>query len=63
MRNLDRNATIQPTPARVELRGPSGRLYGYIDPRRMVIEVKNPRGGKSGHETEEIDLRQYLSKP
>lgn len=58
MRNLDRNATIQPTPARVELRGPSGRLYGYIDPRRMVIEVK-----RKGEQAEEIDLRQYLSKP
>ena len=34
--------TITPTPQPgfVELRGKSGRLYGYYDPHRQVIEVK-----------------------
>lgn len=36
-----------------ELRGPSGRLYGYIDLERMVVEFK--RGGQAA---ETIDLSQ-----
>ena len=41
--------------ARVELRGPSGRLYGILDLRTLTIEVK--RGGEA---REYIDLRQWL---
>lgn len=54
MRKLDKTAIIQPTQ-RVELRGSSGRLYGYIDPQRMVIEVK-----RKGEQPETIDLSKYL---
>lgn len=57
MRNLDKRGTLQPNDTRTELRGKSGRLYGYIDPQRMVIEVK-----RKGEPAEEIDLKQYLSK-
>lgn len=45
-----------PTPPRlIELRGPSGKLYGMLDPARMVIEFK--RGTGRG---EHIDLTPYL---
>lgn len=40
-------------PRLVPLRGPSGRLYGMLDPQTLVIEFR--RGGQ----TERIDLTQY----
>lgn len=58
-----RKPTIRPVPAPglVPLRGPSGRLYGYLDPATKTIEVKTARGGVSGqHAVEHIDLKPYL---
>jgi hypothetical protein len=43
-----------PPSAFVEVRGPSGRLYGRLDPQRMVIEFKHP-----GKPAETIDLTKY----
>ncbi len=50
--------TITPTPQPgfVELRGKSGRLYGYYDPHRQVIEVKR------GDVKETLHLADYLPK-
>jgi len=42
----------------IEVRGPSGRLYGRLDVARMVLEVK-----RKGEPSEEIDLRRYLQPP
>lgn len=39
------------------LRGPSGRLYGYLDPQTQTIEFK--RGGQA---TERIDLAALLKR-
>jgi hypothetical protein len=39
----------------IPLRGPSGRLYGYLDARNLVIEVK-----RKGEPPEHIDIRPYL---
>lgn len=41
--------------ARVEVRGPSGRLYGMLNLQTLVIEVK-----RKGEPPEQIDLRQWL---
>jgi hypothetical protein len=49
----------QPRPNFVPLRSPSGRLIGYIDRARLILEVK-PRAGRP---TEEIDLTPFLRKP
>lgn len=42
-----------PQPGFVELRGASGRLYGYYDPQRNIVEFKR------GAEKEVIHLRDY----
>lgn len=41
----------------VAIRGPSGRLLCYLDPTRMVIEIK-----RKNEAAEQIDLRPYLSR-
>jgi len=56
LRRVDTNAILKPE-TRIELRGASGRLYGYIDPLRMVLEFK-----RGGQEKEEIDLKKFLAK-
>lgn len=48
---LDRNELIP-------LRGSSGKLYGYLDPQRRVIEFK-----RGGQERETVDIKPYLEKP
>jgi hypothetical protein len=58
---MDKRAIIQPTeqqPAFVEVRGPSGRLYGRINPHTLVLEVK-----RKGEPPEVIDLRKLLEMP
>lgn len=52
---LDERATIKPETEPdpfVELRGSSGRLYGRIDLKRMLLEVK-----RKGEPPEVIDLK------
>ncbi len=44
----------------IELRGPSGKLYGMLDRRSMIIEFKAQRGGCGPHDKEMIDLKPYL---
>lgn len=39
------------------LRGPSGRLYGYLDPQTQTIEIKRP-----GKEPERIALGELLKR-
>ena len=47
----------KPQPiAFIPLRGPSGRLYGYLDARTMIIEFK--RGGQVA---ERIDLKPLIT--
>lgn len=55
MTALDPRARIEPAAQLVEVRGPSGRLYGMLDPQRLIIEVK-----RKGEKAEQIDLRPYL---
>ena len=58
--NKLRRATLSPkvaTAARVAVRGPSGKLYGYLDPQTLTLEVK-----KSGQAVEQIDLKPLLNK-
>ena len=43
-----------PQPKLIPLRGPSGKLYGMIDPERQTIEFKR------GAQKETIHLRDYL---
>jgi len=53
-------AILPPTPPPgtvVALRGPSGRLYGYFDPKRLTIEVK-----RKGEAPERIDLKPLLGQ-
>ncbi len=53
-----KRATIKPeTNGAVPLRGPSGRLYGYLDRTTLVIEFK-----RGGQEREQVDLKPYLEK-
>lgn len=55
------HAIIYPPPARaglIELRGPSGRLYGYFDPVTRELEVK-----RSGQPPERIDLKPLMERP
>lgn len=51
----------QPTPASppgwLPLRGPSGRLYGYLDPQTQTIEMK-----RKGERPERIDLTRLLKR-
>lgn len=42
-------------PGWLPLRGPSGRLYGYLDPQTQTIEVKH-----GGQQAERIELRALL---
>lgn len=46
---------IQSDESRVPLRGPSGRLYGMLDPLTLTIEVK-----RKGERPERIDLKPLL---
>jgi hypothetical protein len=48
---IKRRPATPPSAAWVPLRGPSGRLYGYYDPRGQVIEFK-----KGGQVSERIEL-------
>lgn len=64
MRNLDRSGIIKPAPpaGMVPLRGPSGRLYGYFDPKGLVIEFKIQRGGRDQAEkSEAVDLKPLIN--
>lgn len=58
MTPLDDCDTIASTvqPVLIELRGPSGRLYGLLDRQRLIIEFKK------GEQVERIDLRPYLKR-
>jgi hypothetical protein len=47
----------------IPLRGSSGKLYGYLDPQRRVIEIKAARGGNGRTVIETIDLAPYLDNP
>lgn len=60
VQHLDERGTIQPAPqpVLVEVRGPSGRLYGRLDPATMVIEFKDRQSGR----TERVDLKAYQIK-
>ena len=51
--------TPQPNPPQgwVALRGPSGRLYGYLDPQTQTIELK-----RGGQQAERIDLKVLLKR-
>jgi hypothetical protein len=44
---------MQPAPALVPLRGPSGRLWGMFDPRTQTLEFRH------GRHIERIDLTVY----
>lgn len=45
----------------IELRGPSGKLYGLLDRRSLIIEFKaQRRGSGSVVEKEVVDLKPYL---
>ncbi len=64
MQKKNSRAIIQ-TAARpdgkVPLRGASGRLYGYLDPRGLVIEFKAQRGGADQDQVvEQVDLKPYI---
>lgn len=41
----------------VALRGPSGRLYGYLDPQSQTLELK-----RKGEQPERIDLARLLNR-
>lgn len=58
MTPLDDRDTIASAaqPVLVELRGPSGRLYGLLDRQQLIIEFKK------GEQVERIDLRPYLKR-
>lgn len=53
MKPLDRRVIMPPTQL-VELRGPSGRKYGMLDPQQLTIEFKK------GEQVERVDLRPYI---
>lgn len=59
MQQIDKRATIQATEL-IPLRGPSGRLYGYLDPRNMIIEFKSSGRRTTGNAGEVVDLKPYL---
>ena len=54
---LDKRGILKARDGYEALRGPDGRLYGYIDAKRMIIEVK-----RKGEPAVEIDLRRYLDR-
>lgn len=60
MQNKNTRAIIRSTaPAdHKPLIGASGRLYGYIDPKNLVVEFK-----RSGEDPERIDLKGLLEQP
>lgn len=39
------------------LKGPSGRLYGYLDPQTQTIELK-----RKGEAAERIEIRELLKR-
>ena len=53
MQQQPKKPLTTPQPGFVELRGASGRLYGYYDPQRNIVEFKR------GAEKEVIHLRDY----
>jgi len=59
MQNKNNRAIIKSTPpaGHKPIIGPSGRLYGYIDPTTLIVEFK-----RGGQETERVDLK-TLIKP
>lgn len=55
-RQLDDKRILEPTARPlIELRGPSGRLYGRLDLERLTIEVK-----RKNEPIEHIDLAAYV---
>jgi hypothetical protein len=56
-KRLDPRGTMQPSSTLVPLRGPSGRLYGMLDPQTLTIEVK-----RKGEQPERIDLKPHLEQ-
>jgi hypothetical protein len=60
VRNLDKSGILKPvTPpaGSVPLRGPSGRLYGYFNPKTLQIEVK-----RKNDPSEVIDLKPFMTE-
>lgn len=58
MQKLDKRGTIEGRRASfVDVRGPSGRLYGRLDPERLILEVK-----RKGEKAEEIDLKRLMAR-
>lgn len=55
-RPIDDCGTLSSGPL-VEVRGPSGRLYGKLDPQTMVMEFR------AGRQVERIDLSAYRQTP
>lgn len=47
-----------PRTTMVPLRSPSGRLIGYLDRARLILEVK-----RAGRPSEQVDLKPYLQAP
>jgi hypothetical protein len=56
---IDNRGTIE-QPILIELRGPSGKLYGMLDRQSLIIEFKAQRGGRGLREKEQVDLKPYL---
>lgn len=56
---IDQRAILRPGKPRelIDIRGPSGRLYGRLDPQTMIMEFQR------GKEIEQIDLSLYQHKP
>jgi hypothetical protein len=50
-----KTAILETRAGLVPLRGASGKLYGYLDTQRQVIEFK-----RGGQERETVDIRPYL---
>ena len=56
MQPFDTRGTIEPVqPVLIELRGPSGKLYGMLDRQSLIIEFK-----RNGERAETIDLKPYF---
>lgn len=52
-----RRQAPEPPLGWLPLRGPSGRLYGYVDPQTLTIEVKH-----GGQQAERIALAELLKR-
>lgn len=50
-----RPSIVRTPPGSVPLRGPSGRLYGMLNPETLIIEVKR------GERVEHIPIGPYLA--